>query len=61
MKEWKQPHTDKTLRRQTLIVNVVMGFLAKNDKFKTICLMVLLICEHGTAKCQSKSIIAAFT
>jgi len=59
-KEWKQLHTDETSRRQTSIVNIVMGLLTKDDELRTVCLTGSLLCEDGTAESQSKAIIAEF-
>ena len=53
-KAWRRLHTDETCRRQTSLVNVVVGFSTNDsDDLKTICLNGSIIAEDGSAEAQS--------
>jgi hypothetical protein len=56
----KQLHTDTTNRRHTSLVNVVMGFLAGNDEFCTICLDGAIIAKEGTAEKSPRAVLQSF-
>ena len=58
-KFWKQLHIDETRRHQTSLVNVVMGYLADNNTFKTICVNVAIIAKDGMAESQCHVIISS--
>ena len=57
---FKQLHTDATNLHHTSLVNVVMGFLADDAKFRTICLDGAIIAEDGTAEKSSRAVLWYF-
>jgi hypothetical protein len=59
-RDWTQLHTDKTLRRQCSIVNVVISILNDDNELKTICMSGSIISTDGTGDKQSRAIIGAF-
>ena len=59
-KLWKQFFTDGTRRRHTEIVNGLIRYLDKDDKYRTCCLNGAMIPEDGTAEEQCKTIMAEF-
>eukprot|EP00956_Cyclotella_meneghiniana_P002231 scaffold2510_cov65-Cyclotella_meneghiniana.AAC.1 len=58
-KDWKQVHSDETSRRQTSLLNFLMGLLTQDNKFKAICIDLALISKNGTAPEQSRSVLTA--
>jgi hypothetical protein len=59
-RNWRQLHTDETLRRQASIVNVVISIITSDNKLRTICMSGSIISKDGTADEQSRAIIGAF-
>ena len=58
-KDWKQVHSDETSRRQTSLLNFLMGLLTQDNKFKAICIDLALISKNGTAPEQSRAVLTA--
>lgn len=58
-KTWKQGHSDETSRRQTSLLNFLMGVITSDDQFKTICLDLAIISKNGTAVEQSRAVLSA--
>ncbi len=48
-KNWRQPHTDETSRRQVSIVNVVISIINNDNQLRTICMSGSIILKDGTA------------
>jgi hypothetical protein len=59
-RNWRQLHTDETLRRQVSIVNVVISVITSDNELRTICMSGSIISKDGTADEQSRAIIGAF-
>jgi hypothetical protein len=59
-RNWKQLHTDETLRCQVSIVNVVISIINSDNELCTICRSGPIISKDGTADEQSRAIISAF-
>ena len=59
-RNWKQLHTDETLRRQISIVNVVISIINDDNELCTICMSGSIISKDGIADEQSRAIISAF-
>ena len=60
-KNWRQPHTDETSRRQVSIVNVVISIINNDNQLRTICMSGSIISKDDTADEQSRAIISAFS
>ena len=59
--DWKQLHSDETSRRQTALLNLLMGIIKKDyDKICSICLDLAIITNNSTAREQSSAIIGVF-
>ena len=56
----KQLHTDGTSRRQSSLIDVVIGLLSDDNEFKTICLDSAIIAEDGTTEKCARAIIGSF-
>jgi hypothetical protein len=59
-RNWRQLHTDETLRRQVSIVNVVISIITSDNELLTNCMSGSIILKDGTADEQSRAIIGAF-
>eukprot|EP00956_Cyclotella_meneghiniana_P021473 scaffold39185_cov65-Cyclotella_meneghiniana.AAC.1 len=58
-KSWKQGHADETSRRQTSLLNFLMGLVTKDDKFKAVCIDLAIIAKNGSAEEQSRAVLSA--
>ena len=56
----KQLHIDGTSRRQSSLIDVVIGLLSDDNEFKTICLDSAIIAEDGTMEKCARTIIGSF-
>lgn len=55
-KQWRQCHSDETSRRQTSLLNLLMGVVTEDNEFKALCIDLAIIAEDGSAEEQSRVI-----